>query len=226
MTLTLMLADDHQIVRQGLRAILACVPDFRLVGEAADGPETVRLAERLQPRVLVLDLMMPGLTGLEVTRQLARRCPETRVVILSMHSNEAYVLEALRAGACAYVLKESSAENLVRAIRAAAEGRRFLSPPISEQAIDLYLKKVEGAPLDLYHTLTVREREVLQLTAQGLSSAEIARRLFISTRTVESHRANLMRKLAVRNQKELVRFAMQREMVPSPPAAADSLQNP
>jgi DNA-binding NarL/FixJ family response regulator len=222
MTVKLMLADDHQIVRQGLRAILTSVPEFRLVGEAADGLETVRLAERLRPDVLVLDLMMPGLGGLEVARQLGRRSPETRVVILSMHSNEAYVVEALQAGALAYVLKEASAEDLVQAIRTAAAGRRYLSPPVSEQAIDAYLKKVAGAPLDPYHTLTAREREVLGLTAQGLSGAEIAKQLFISTRTVESHRANVMRKLSVRNQKELVRYAMQREIIPPAEAKGPS----
>jgi DNA-binding NarL/FixJ family response regulator len=214
MPLTLVLADDHQIVRQGLRAILKAEPDFQLVGEAADGLETVRLVERLQPQVLILDLMMPGLSGIEVARQVVRRSPRTRVVVLSMHSTEAYVVETLRAGASAYVLKESSAEELVRAIREVVAGRRYFSPPLSEQALSAYMQKAEGSPVDPYHTLTAREREVLQLTAEGLSGNEIARRLFISARTVESHRANLMRKLAVRNQKELIRYAMQRGIVP------------
>jgi DNA-binding NarL/FixJ family response regulator len=214
MTLTLLLADDHQIVRQGLRAILQTVPEFRLVGEAADGPEAVRLAERAQPEVLVLDLMMPGLNGLEVARQVTRRSPRTRVVILSMHSNEAYVVEALQAGATAYVLKESGADELIHAIREAAAGRRYLSPPISEQAIAVYLQKAERKP-DPYDTLTFREREVLQLTAEGHSGTEISHRLFISPRTVESHRANLMRKLGVRNQKELIRYAVQRGILPA-----------
>src|SRR5262245_69322 len=133
MALTLMLADDHQIVRQGLRAVLRTEPDFHLVGEAADGIEAVRLAERLRPDVLVLDLMLPGLNGLEAARQVARRVPRTRIVILSMYAEEAYVLEALSSGATAYVLKEASAEELVKAIRAAAAGRRYLSPPLSEQ---------------------------------------------------------------------------------------------
>ncbi|HXG12490.1 MAG TPA: response regulator transcription factor [Gemmataceae bacterium] len=210
MTVTLLLADDHQIVRQGLRAILKAVTDFRLVGEAADGPEAVRLVERLQPDVLVLDLMLPGLNGLEVTRHVARRFPRTRIVILSMHSNEAYVVEALRAGATGYVLKESGAEDLVQAIRQAALGRRYLSPSISETALGAYVQMTESTPLDPYQTLTFREREVLQLTAEGHSAAEIAERLFISRRTVETHRANLMRKLGVRNQKELTRYAVQR----------------
>ncbi len=214
MTLTLMLADDHQILRQGLKALLKTEPDFHLVAEASDGLEAVRLAERHHPQVLVLDLMMPGLNGLEATRQVLRRSPRTRVVILSMHSDEAYVVEALRAGASAYVLKESGAEELVRAIRAVAAGERYFSPPLSEHTLGAYVQKVESTPVDRYQTLTGREREVLQLTVEGHSSTEIARRLFISSRTVESHRANLMRKLAVRNQKELVRYAMQRGILP------------
>jgi DNA-binding NarL/FixJ family response regulator len=214
MALTLMLADDHQIVRQGLKALLRTEPDLQLVGEASDGLEAVRLTERLQPQVLVLDLMMPGLNGLEVARQVSRRSPRTRVVVLSMHSDEAYVVEALRAGANGYVLKESRAEELVRAIRAVAAGERYFSPPLSESALGLYMQKVESTPVDRFQTLTSREREVLQLTVEGHSSTEIAKRLFISSRTVESHRTNLMRKLAVRNQKELVRSAMQHGILP------------
>jgi DNA-binding NarL/FixJ family response regulator len=213
MALTLMLADDHQILRQGLKALLKTEPDFHLVGEASDGLEAVRLAERHQPQVLVLDLMMPGLNGLEVTRQVLRRSPRTRVVVLSMHSDEAYVVEALRSGASAYVLKEFGAEELVRAIRAVVAGQRYFSPPLSEHTLGAYAQKMESTLVDRYQTLTGREREVLQLTVEGHSSTEIARRLFISSRTVESHRANLMRKLAVRNQKELVRYAMQRGML-------------
>jgi two-component system, NarL family, response regulator NreC len=210
MTWTLLLADDHLIVRQGLRALLATETDLRLVGEASEGLEAVRLAERLRPDVLVLDLMMPGLNGLDVARQVARRSPETRMVILSMHAHEAYVLEALLAGASAYVLKESSSDELVKAIRAVTSGRRYLSPPLSEEALGAYTRRTGSLPPDPYHTLTAREREVLQLTAEGHSGSDIAERLFISPRTVETHRANLMRKLKVRNQKELVRYALQR----------------
>jgi DNA-binding NarL/FixJ family response regulator len=210
MTWTLLLVDDHQMVRQGLRALLAREPDLRLVGEAAEGLEAVRLAERLRPDVLVLDLMMPGLNGLDVTRQVARRVPETRVVILSMHAHEAYVLEALLAGAAGYVLKESSSDELVKAIRAVTAGQHYLSPPLSDEALGAYRRKIGSLPPDPYHTLTAREREVLQLTTEGQSGAAIAERLFISPRTVETHRANLMRKLKVRNQKELIRYALQR----------------
>jgi DNA-binding NarL/FixJ family response regulator len=214
MTLTLMLADDHRIVRQGLRAILTHDPGLQLVGEASDGIEAARMAERLQPDVLVLDLMMPGLGGLEVARRVVRRSPRTQIVILSMHSNEAYVVEALRAGARAFVLKESSAEDLVKAIYEVAAGRRYFSPPITEPALSAYLDKTEGTAVNPLHTLTEREREVLQLTTEGHSGIEVGKRLHISPRTVETHRANIMRKLGVRNQKELVRFAMQRGLLP------------
>src|SRR5947209_11398552 len=193
MPLTLMLADDHQIVRQGLRAILQNEPDFHLVGEAADGPEALRLAQRLRPDVLVLDVMMPGLSGLEVARQLTRLAPRTRVVMLTMHAEQAYVAEALKAGAAGYVLKDAGVHELVKAIREAAAGRRYLSPPLSEQALDDYLRRAGAEPADAYETLTLREREVLQMTAEGCSGVEVADRLFISPRTVESHRANLMR---------------------------------
>jgi DNA-binding NarL/FixJ family response regulator len=214
MSLTLVLADDHHIVRQGLRALLKTVPDFELVGETADGREVLRLVERLHPDVLVLDLMMPGLSGLEVTRRVSHRGLKTQVVILSMHANEAYVVEALRSGATAYILKEADADELVRGIREAAAGRRYLSPPLSERTIEAYLRKTEAAAMDALQTLTNREREIMQLAAEGHTSAEIAKRLFISPRTVETHRANLMRKLGVRNHAELIHYAIRRGMVP------------
>jgi len=211
---TIVLADDHHVVRQGLRSLLEAEPDFSIVGEAGDGLEAAQLVERLQPDVLVLDLMMPGLNGLEVTRQVSQRSPQTHVVILSMHPNEAYVLEALRAGAAAYVIKESTSAELVRAVREAVAGRRYLSPPLSERAIEVYMQKAESAALDPYETLTAREREVLHLAAEGHTNAEIADRLFISRRTVETHRANLMRKLGLRSQTDLIRYALQRGILP------------
>ena len=211
---TIVLADDHQVVRNGLRVLLEAEPDFSVVGEAGDGLEAVRLVERLQPDVLVLDLMMPGLNGLEVARQVSQRSPQTRVVILSMYDNEAYVLEALRAGAAAYVPKESTSAELVRAIREAVAGRRYLSPPLSERAIEIYIQKAESAALDPYETLTAREREVLHLVAEGHTNAEIAARLFVSPRTVETHRANLMRKLGLHTQTDLIRYALRRGILP------------
>jgi two-component system response regulator NreC len=213
-TTTIVLADDHHVVRQGLRALLEAESDFSIVGEAADGLEVVAMIERLKPDVLVLDLMMPGLNGLEVVRQIAQRCLPTRVVILSMHANEAYVLQALRSGVAAYVLKESTASDLALAVREASAGRRYLSPPLSARAIEAYIEKVEVTTLDVYETLTSRERQVLHLAAEGHNNSEIAERLSISSRTVETHRANIMRKLNLRTQTDLIRFALKRGILP------------
>ena len=214
MTTSILLADDHPIVRHGLRTLLEAEPDFHIAGETDDGLETVRLVEHLQPDVLVLDLMMPSLNGLEVTRQVCRRVPKTRVIILSMHANEAYVLEALRHGAMGYVLKETSAAALVRAVREVVAGRRYLSAPLSERAIEAYIQKASEGILDPYETLTTREREVLHLAAEGHTNAEIAARLTISPRTVEVHRANMMRKLGLRTQTDLIRYALRRGILP------------
>jgi two-component system response regulator NreC len=211
----ILLADDHQVVREGFRALLEAEPDFEIVAETGDGLEAVRLTEHQKPHVLVVDLMMPGLNGLEVARQITQRLPRTHIVVLSMHANEAYVLEALKNGACAYVLKDASAAELVRAVREANVGRRYLSPPLSEPAIDNYIQRTRNSDsLDLYDTLTNREREVLQLAAEGHTNAEIAGRLFISPRTVETHRANVMHKLGLRSQTELVRYALRRGIMP------------
>lgn len=211
---TIVLADDHHVVRQGLRALLAGQEGFHIVGEAADGLEAAQLVERLRPDVLVVDLMMPGLDGLEVIRQVRRRSPQTRIVVLSMYDNEAYVVEALRAGVSAYVLKKSTADELVHAIGQAVAGHRYLSPPLNERAIEAYKQKTRETTQDPYETLTDREREVLHLAAEGLSSAAIAARLSISARTVEMHRTNLMRKLGLRTQSDLIRYALRRGILP------------
>jgi DNA-binding NarL/FixJ family response regulator len=203
MPITVLLADDHAVVRQGLRAILGAESDIKLAGEAADGQEALRLAERHKPDVLVLDLMLPGLNGFEVTRQVRRRSPKTQVVILSIHSDPAYVAEAVRAGACGYVAKDADAADLLTAVRSAAAGKQVL-PPLPESAL------AGDGPTDPYDSLTPREREVLQLTAEGFTGAEIADKLFISPRTVESHRARVLHKLGLKNQKEMVRYALQR----------------
>jgi two-component system response regulator NreC len=211
---SIVLADDHHVVRQSLRLLLEAEPDFQVLGEAASGLEAIELAERLRPEALVVDIMMPELNGLEVARRIKKELPRTVVVILSMHENEAYVLEALRAGVAAYVLKKSTAQELVYAIRQAIAGHLFLSPPLSEHAIQAYLERAQDTVLDPYETLTAREREVLQLAAEGQNNTEIAARLSISPRTVEMHRGNLMRKLRLRNQTELIRFALQRGILP------------
>jgi DNA-binding NarL/FixJ family response regulator len=213
---TLVLVDDHHIVRRGLRILLEAEPDLNVIGEESDGLRAVALVERVKPDVLVLDLMMPGLNGLEVARQVTKRSPQTRVVVLSMYANEPYVLQALRNGASAYVVKDASPNELPKAIREAAAGRRYLSPPLTDRAIEAYLTRAGAASLDLYETLTTREREVLHLAAQGLSNAQIASRLSISPRTAETHRANLMHKLDLHNQSDLIQYAVRRGIVPAP----------
>jgi DNA-binding NarL/FixJ family response regulator len=214
MTIAIVLADDHAVVRRGLRCLLESEPDFSIVGEASDGLEAVRLVERLQPAVVVLDLMMPGLSGLEALRIIRQRSTGSRVVVLSMHSSKAFIAEALKNGATGYVLKGSTEADLVRAVREAAAGRRFLSPPVTEIAIDAYIEQARAGPFDPHETLTPREREVLQLAAEGKTNPEIAAQLHISQRTVENHRANLMRKLGLQNHSDLVRHAVRRGLIP------------
>jgi two-component system, NarL family, response regulator NreC len=213
-SITILLADDHAVVRYGLRALLEAEPSFRIVGETNDGLQVVELVEKLKPDVLISDLMMPGLNGLEVTRQVSQRSPRTHIIILSMHANEVYVLEALRNGASGYVLKESSGGDLVLAVHEVSAGRRYLSPPLSERAIQTYIDATTHSSPDPYDSLTNREREVLQLAAEGHSNAEIATRLTISPRTAETHRGNLMRKLNLHSQTDLVRYALRRGILP------------
>lgn len=211
--ITIALAEDHHVVRQGFKLVLDAESDFQLVGEAADGLEAVKLVEEKRPGVLVLDLMIPRLHGLEVVRQLRRDHPATKVIILSMHADEPYVMEALRNGASGYVLKDCTAADLVQAVRTVAGGRRYLSPALAERALTGYVEHPGASDLDVYETLTNRERLVFQLAAEGKSSAEIATALFISPRTAETHRANLMRKLSLRSQTDLVRFAIRRGII-------------
>lgn len=212
--ITTLLADDHRLVRQALRRLLQSEFDIEVVAEAADGLEALALVELHRPRVLVVDVMLPGLTGLGVVRHVAREWPETACVVLSMHANEAYVTEALRSGARAYVLKEADADELVTAIRRAAEGKRYLSSELSERAIAAYgalgphTQEPPGAEL------SAREEEVLLHTVSGATGAKVAERLFISPRTVEKHRQNLMRKLGLRSQRELVLYAVARGLLP------------
>jgi DNA-binding NarL/FixJ family response regulator len=214
MPISIFLADDHQIVRQGLHTLFSAEADLSVIGESADGLDTLAQVEKLQPDVLVLDLMLPGLSGLEVTRRVTQAAPTTRTLILSMHANEAYVLEALRNGAAGYVLKDAPISVVLHGVREVAAGRRYLSPTLSDRAIASYIQKSEAAPLDPYNTLTSREREVLQLAAEGLSNQEIGERLFISPRTAESHRFNLMHKLSLKTQSELIRYALRRGLLP------------
>ncbi len=211
--LTIVLADDHAVVRAGLRSLIEGEITCQVVGEAGNGPEALALVERLQPDLLVVDLMMPGLSGLEVARQVRQTTPNTRVVILSMHADESYVREALRLGVTAYVLKEAFSTDFLYALQQAGAGRRYLSPPLSEKALDVYASQTAESALDLYETLTSREREILYLAAQGMTSAEIAERLMIGVRTVDTHRASMMRKLGLHTPLDLIRYAVRRGIV-------------
>jgi two-component system response regulator NreC len=210
---TIVLAEDHLILREGLRALLSAEPDLTVVGEAAEGIGVAALVERLHPDLLVVDLMMPGLGGLDVIDQVRQRAPRTRSIVLSMHADEAYVLAALRNGAAAYVLKNAGVEDLLQAIRAVLAGQIYLSPQLSERALQAYVDRARTATGDSYDALTPREREVLHLVAEGNTSAEIAERLSISPRTAEIHRTNLMRKLDLHSQTELVRYAIKRGLI-------------
>ncbi len=212
--ITIVLAEDHHIVREGVRVLLQNQPDFSVISEAADGLTAVQAVEEHKPDILLVDLMMPGLGGLEVTRKVSKLSPDTKVIVLSMYRNEPYVIEALRNGARGYVLKESSVSDLVEAIRAVATGHRYLSPTLSDRAIDAYLEKARGMPLDDYDTLSTREREVLQLVAEGCSNAEVAAHLLISTRTAEAHRANMMRKLRLQTHTDLIKYAFKKGILP------------
>ena len=210
---SIVLADDHPVVRKGLRAALEAEPDFVVIAEAANGLDAVSLVERLRPNVLIVDVLMPDLSGLEVTRQVSQRAPSTRSIVLSTYDIEAYVLEALKSGASGYVLKGTSMEELVRAIHQVLSGRRYLSPPFSDQAIEAYVQRAKAGPMDLYETLTNREREVLHLAAEGWNNVEIAARLSVSPRTTETHRANLMFKLGIKTQTDLIRYALKRGII-------------
>lgn len=210
----ILLADDHAIVRQGLRALLESDEKFKVVGEAGDGLEAIELVKKLKPDVVVLDVMMPNLNGLETARQLSKQFLHTKIIILSMYDDEGFVLEALGNGAAGYVLKDSTSNDLALAIREVFAGRKYLSPPLSDRAIAAYQQFSRTGSFDKYDTLTTREREVLQLTVEGRTNGEIANTLGISVRTAETHRANLMKKLSVHSQADLIRYAIKRGIIP------------
>lgn len=211
--LDVVIADDHPVVRRGLRSLLETEEGIRVVAEAADGLEAIREAERCRPTVVLMDLMMPRMGGLEAIREIREKAPESAIVVLSISAEETYVLQAMRAGASAYVLKDAPPDDLIRAVRDAAAGRRFLSRPFLDHALDAWLQQSQETLDDALHHLSTREREVLQLCAEGLTVGEIAEKLVLSPRTVETHRGNVMRKLSLRNQTELVRFALRRGII-------------
>ncbi len=210
---SILLADDHQVVIDGLRSLLANEQDMSVIGQASDGMQVLPTVLALHPDVLVLDLMMPGMNGLEVSRQMREKAPDTKVIILSMHSNDAYVLEALRNGVAGYVLKQADARTLLDAVRAVRTGVRYLSPPLSMEKVERWEVETRTNTLDLFDTLSSREREVFQLAAEGLTSAVIGARLDIGRRTVETHRANILRKLGIKTHGELVRLAIKRGLI-------------
>lgn len=211
--ISIVLADDHNLVRQGLRALLEHVPDFEVIAEADDIDTAIEIVKTKRPQILVLDLMMNKVNCLSSIRQICNYSPETNIVVLTMYDNQGYIIESLRAGAKSYVLKGSSSEELIRAIHEAASGHRYLASPISERAITAFLQNVVANDFDLYETLTPREREVLYKVAQGYTNAETAEQLFLSVRTVEVHRSNMMRKLRLKNHTELVQFALERKIL-------------
>lgn len=208
MSLRIILADDHLIVRQGLRSILE-QEGYTVLGEAGDGREALRLAQELGPDVAVLDLAMPLLNGLEAAREIARVCHQTKTILLTMHTEDPYVMEALRAGVKGYLLKTQAAQDLVQAVREVSRGAMYLSPGISRTVVEAYLAKSELPP----DPLTSREREVLQLIAEGKTTKEVAVILGVSVKTAESHRTRIMGKLEIHETASLVRYAIRRGLV-------------
>lgn len=204
-----LLAEDHTIVRKGLRSILDAEDSVEVVGEAEDGRAAVEAVEHLRPDVVLMDISMPGLNGLEATRQIKRRAPHIRVLVLTMHTNEKYILQILQAGASGYLVKQAAVEELISAIQAVHRGDAFLSPSISKKVVQRYVQQGQVmAEEDSYELLTPREREVLQLIAEGHTNRDISRVLHISIKTVEVHRANLMKKLDLHSAAELTRYAI------------------
>jgi DNA-binding NarL/FixJ family response regulator len=213
-TIRILLADDHNVMRRGLRLLLESQPDFEVVGEAADGLAAVELASETQPDVVLLDIAMPRLNGIETAQRITEGVPKAAVVILSMHSDEGYVLRALQAGAKGYLLKDSAEGDLIDAIRAARDGRAFFSPEISRMLVEDYVREIKSrGAQDSYSLLTAREREVLQSLAEGRSNKDIAALLKVSPHTVETHRRNLQEKLNLHNFAELILYAVRKGII-------------
>lgn len=209
-----LLADDHGIVRRGLRSLLETHPDIKVVGEAADGLEALRLCEEQQPDVVVLDIGMPKLNGIEVAARVQKLPSPPHVIILSMHADESYIIRALAAGARAFLLKDATDEDLLPALRAAASGKPFFSPSVTAVLVEDYVGQLRTRGLtDSFHLLTDREREVLQLLAEGRSNKEVAALLDVGLSTVETHRANLMQKLNLHNTAEIVLYAVRKGII-------------
>jgi two-component system, NarL family, response regulator NreC len=212
--LRVLLADDHSIVRRGLRSLIETQPDIRVVGEAGDGLEALRLCEAHQPDTIVLDVAMPKLNGIQVAERVQKLPRPPHVIVLSMHADESYIIRALAAGARAYLLKDATDEDLVPALRAVAARKPFFSPSVAAVLIGDYVRQLQSRGLtDSYHLLTDREKEVLQMLAEGRSNKEVATLLDIGVSTVETHRANLMQKLNLHNTAEIVLYAVRKRII-------------
>jgi len=212
--LRIVLAEDHTILREGLRALLSADPAFEIIGEAPDGREAVRCVEKLEPDLLLMDLSMPRMSGMDAIREIKKRYPEIKIIALTVHKTEEYLLTTLQAGADGYVLKDATHEELVLAIKNVMGGKSYLSPGVSEKVIEGYLEgKESNRSLSSWETLSQREREVLKLIAEGYKNKEIAEDLCISLKTVEKHRANLMKKLDLHNAAALTVYAVQKGLV-------------
>jgi len=210
----ILLADDHTVVRKGLRLLLESQPDFQVIADAANGRETVALAERHTPDVVVMDVAMPELNGIEAARQISAKLPHTAIVFLSMHSDEGYVLKALKSGARAYLLKDSAENDLINAVKAVREGKAFFSPAISKMLIEDYMRQMrQRAVEDSYDLLTTREREILQLFAEGKNNKDVANMLNLSLYTVETHRSNIFQKLNLHSTAELILYAVRKGVI-------------
>jgi two-component system response regulator NreC len=213
-TIRIVLADDHTVVRKGLRLLLESQPGFQVVADAADGREAAALVERHAPDVVVMDVAMPILNGIEAARQICAKSPQTAVVFLSMHSDEGYVLKALKAGARAYLLKDSAEYDLINAVKAVSEGKAFFSPAISKMLVEDYMRQMQERKVeDSYELLTTREREILQLLAEGRSNKEAAALLNLSLYTVETHRGNIFQKLNLHSSAELILYAIRKGVI-------------
>jgi DNA-binding NarL/FixJ family response regulator len=212
-----LLAEDHTIVRKGLRSLLEDEEGIEVIGEAEDGREAIKQAEKLHPDIIVMDIAMPGLNGLEATRRLRKLNPEIKILILSVYANEEYVFQTLQAGAEGYLVKKAAPSELILAIKAVYQGNSFLSPSISRTVIDEYIRRAEeiGEGDDAFKNLTAREAEVLQLIAEGRKTREIAELLYISIKTVETHRAHIMDKLGIHSTAELTQYAISKGIISS-----------
>ena len=208
------LADDHTVMRSGLRVLLQREPWFEVVGEASDGRQAVELVDREKPAVIVMDVAMPNLNGIEAARQITAKYPATAVIVLSMHSDESYVLRALKAGARGYLLKDSAEADLIQAIRTVHDGKSFFSPAISHMLVEDNVRQMERRGVeDTYELLTTREREILQLLAEGKSNKDVANLLNLSLYTVETHRGNILQKLNLHSVPELILYAVRKGVI-------------